>query len=317
MNIEDLPDLVERSFEAVAEVEVWDGGERLGGGTGFLADIEDDDSDTSDLLMTNAHVAKGGPELKVFFKDGRESSGKLVGIHPMVDIALFRLDEPRSNTLGLRGKDEFRLGEFAVALGHPQRFSWTVTAGLISGLDRPFFQDNSGLPITMLQTSAEINFGNSGGPLVGLDGRVIGVNTSGITRKDSMFKVDFAIPAYSARLAAIAIVDAADADHVPRAWTGLPIDPTPWRAPQDVVASHGVKGGAKVDGNPKDGTPASEAGLRDGDIVIGIEEREVDDPGDVFTWMLDPACLDREFELRFIRDGEVETTKMKAVDRDS
>lgn len=317
VNLEELPELVERSFEAVAEVEAWDGERGPGTGTGFLAMVDGDEGDTSDFVITNAHVAEGGSELKVFFKDAKESRGQLVGTHPMVDIALFRLDEPRGKALALRGKDDYRLGEFVIALGHPQRFSWTVTAGLISGLDRPTAQGNSGLPITMLQTSAEINFGNSGGPLIGLDGKVVGVNTSGITRQESMFKVNFAVPGHSARLAALAILDAKDADHVPRPWTGLPIHREPWKAPQDIIASFGVKGGARVDGTPRDGSPASEAGLRDGDVVIGIDDREVDDPGDVFTWMLDPSCLNREFELRFLRDGEIQTTMMRAVDRDS
>ena len=319
MNLKDLPDLVERSFEAVTEVEAWRDGEPVGGGTGFVAVLEDgDEGAMGDLVFTNAHVVNAGSELKVSFKDGKESSGRLLGTHPMVDIALFRLEEARTGALTLRGKNEYRLGEFVVALGHPAFFSWTVTAGLISGLDRPrpAGHHDSRLPITMLQTSAEINHGNSGGPLIGLDGKVVGINTSGLTQHETMLKVDFAIPAHSARLAAKAILEAEDADHVPRPWTGLPIHRVPWRAPQDVIASYGVKGGARVDGTPRDGSPASDAGLRDGDIVIGIEDREVDDPGDLFTWMLDPGCLEREVELRFIRDGEIEATKLRAVDRD-
>lgn len=318
MNLEDLPDLVERSFEAVAEIEVWENDKPVGGGSGFVAVLDQGgESTSSDLVFTNAHVVDAGSGLKVSFKDGTESAGKLVGTHPMVDVAVFRLDQARNGALTLRGQDEFRLGEFVLALGHPEFFSWTVTAGLISGLDRPrpAGHHKSRLPITMIQTSAEINRGNSGGPLIGLDGKVAGINTSGFTRHETMLKVDFAIPAHSARLAAMAILDAEDADHVPRPWTGLPIHRVPWKAPQDLFASFGVKGGALVSGDPDEESPAGKAGLRDGDIVIGIDDRDVDDPGDVFTWMLDPGCLDREFELRFIRDGEMETTKMKAVDR--
>lgn len=319
MNLEDLPDLVERSFDAVAEIEVWENDKPVGGGSGFVAVLDQaGESTTSALVFTNAHVVDAGSDLKISFKDGTESSGELLGTHPMVDVAVFRLEEGRSGALALRDRDEFRLGEFVLALGHPAFFSWTVTAGLISGLDRPrpAGHHNSRLPITMIQTSAEINQGNSGGPLIGLDGRVIGINTSGLTIQETMLKVDFAIPAHSARLAAEAILSAEGDDHVPRPWTGLPIHRVPWKAPREVFASFGVKGGAQVSGDPDEGSPAGKAGLRDGDIVIGIDDRDVDDPGDVFTWMLDPSCLDREFELRFIRDGAIETTTMKAVDKD-
>lgn len=315
VSLEDLPDLVERSFEAVAEIELWDDEQRVGGGTGFVAVLDDGGGGSSDLVVTNAHVASGGPEMKVFFKDGKEAKGELLGIHPMVDIALFRLEEPKERALELRGQGGFRLGEFVVALGHPQSFSWTATAGLISGLDRPAPHHNSGLPITMLQTSAEINHGNSGGPLVGLDGQVVGVNTSGITKHESMFKVDFAIPGHSARLAAEAIIGAGKNAQVPRPWTGLPIGSTPWKAPQEILVSYGIRGGAEVKGDPEDGSPAREAGLQDGDIVIGIDTTAVDDAGDLYTWMLDPGCLDHECEVKYLRDGKLETTAIRPVDR--
>ena len=320
VNLEELPDLVERSFRAVAEVEIWSNGESAGNGSGFLASLQDDDGEESDIVITNAHVVDGNgevedPEQKVFFQDGFEVEGHLVGTHPMADIAVYRLAEPRPEPLQLRKRQEIRLGEFVVALGHPAGMSWTATSGLVSGLDRPQSHLHSGLPITLIQTDADINHGNSGGPLIGLDGRVVGVNTQGSVSPGAVRKLNFAIPGHSARLAAVSILAAEGQDHVPRAWTGLKIQDRPWKAPQEILHQYGIRGGAVVNRQPPSGSPGSEAGLREGDVVVGIDDFVIDDPGDIFTWMLDPECMERDFELRILRDGNLESTTVRAIDR--
>jgi S1-C subfamily serine protease len=320
MNLEDLPGLVERSFRAVAEVEVWAEGELFGGGSAFLATLDDARSNQSSIVITNAHVVNGGgkvedPEIRVFFQDGYEAEGQVVGIHPMVDIAIFRLAESRQGALHLRANGEIHLGEFVIALGHPSGLSWTATSGLVSGLDRPESHLYSGLPITLLQTDADINPGNSGGPLIGLDGRVVGVNTQGVVNAELVSRLNFAIPAHSAGLAADAILSAEGEEHVPRPWTGVKIRNRPWKAPQEVIYEFGIKGGAVVNREPPSGSPGNAAGLREGDVVVGIGDLVIDDPGDFFTWMLDPACLERPFEVRVLRDGAIETTTVRAVDR--
>lgn len=320
MNLEELPGLVERSFQAVAEVEIWSGDEAIGGGSAFLASLNDGAGDESDVVITNAHVVEGhdeipDPEVKFFFQDGLEVEGHLADTHPMIDIAVYQLTEARPGPLQMRGQEEVRLGEFVIALGHPVGLSWTATSGLISGLDRPQSHLHSGLPITLLQTDADINNGNSGGPLIGLDGRVVGVNTQIAVNAQMVRKLNFAIPAHSAKLAAEAILSAEGDDHVPRAWTGVKIRDRPWRASQEIIREHGVKGGAVVNREPPNGSPGSEAGLREGDVVVGIGDVVIDDPGDFFTWMLDPQCMEKDFEFRILRDGKLGTTTVRAIDR--
>jgi len=156
----------------------------------------------------------------------------------------------------------------------------------------------------MLQTDAAVFYGNSGGPLIGLDRKVVAVNTqirSAIGGEST--HISFGIPGDSVRKACAAILEF-EGGEINRPFTGLPVDPEPWLPDKDEHDLLGINGGVKVKRDPEPETPAHIAGIRGGDIIIGIDEVTVDDPGDVFSWLLDHRCIGRKSVLKFIRDGK-------------
>ncbi|MER7461141.1 trypsin-like peptidase domain-containing protein [Micromonospora sp. NPDC126480] len=182
----DLVTAAARALPGVVSVQVRGGASRSSG-SGFVIDDRGH-------IVTNDHVVAGAGTISVVGQDGRRLAARLVGRDPGSDIAVVRVDGARLPALPLAPAGQTRVGEPALALGSPLGLSGTVTAGIVSALDRPV-RLGGGARQSAVQTDASINPGNSGGPLVNARGEVVGVNTAIATLEGGgSIGIGFAIP---------------------------------------------------------------------------------------------------------------------------
>jgi S1-C subfamily serine protease len=223
-------------------------------------------------VVTNAHVVGDGRSFTVRFSDGSETTGTLVGADQGTDIAVLRVEvaEPGSvQPLELR-TTAVRPGETAVAIGSPLGFGASVSAGIVSGVGRTIpAPDGSGIPGS-IQTDAALNRGNSGGPLLDAEGRVIGVNTQ--LRSPG---IGFAVGIETARSAAEQLIETGRVEH---ALLGVRIQTASPSAAREL----GIAAGPQVV-EVQPGTPAAEAGLRAGRSSRTIDGQELTTDGDVIV----------------------------------
>jgi S1-C subfamily serine protease len=258
----------------VTEAEGGRGLTEIGRGTGFI--IADDG-----YVVTNQHVVNGGQRFRVILADGRPRDAELIGSDPVSDLAVIRIKGEVPATVPLGDSDNLAVGQPVLAIGSPLgTFTNTVTRGIVSGLSRTI----PGAPLyaNLIQHDAAINPGNSGGPLFNLAGEVVGVNTLGISENpdgDVAQGIFFAIPANTVReIAALLIRDG----RVVYPFFGVAFEPiTPSLAAQfDLPVSDGIY----VNDVTED-SPAEEAGVRTGDIVLAINGRRIT-PQDPFIDIL-------------------------------
>ncbi|MGA8211411.1 MAG: trypsin-like peptidase domain-containing protein [Nocardioidaceae bacterium] len=224
-------------------------------------------------VITNNHVvadATGPGEIKVVDRDGRSYTATIVGRSPVYDIAVLAVRSgSRLRAAPIGASRKLRVGDTVVAIGSPLGLTSTVTSGIVSATDRPVTTGGTAGSsyINALQTDAAINPGNSGGPLANLRGQVVGVNsaiatTGGLSGESGNIGVGFAIPMEQVRITAAQILATGQARYPV---IGANVD-TRTRST-----------GAVVVDTPKSGTPAASAGLRKGDVVVGINGRPVTD----------------------------------------
>jgi serine protease Do len=229
-----------------------------GSGSGFIID-------SKGLVMTNNHVIAGAVVIRVRLQDGRSFEGEIVGRDPLTDIALVRLkgkfDALPSVRLG--DSDAMHVGDWVVAIGNPFGLASSVSAGIISAMDR---QIGASRFDQFLQTDAAINPGNSGGPLFNLKGEVIGMNTAIIGAATG---IGFAVPS---NLMRALLPQLESRGQVTRGWLGVSI--------QDVGRSLGralglsIEEGALVN-EVNSGSPAEKGGLKSEDIIVSLDGEKV------------------------------------------
>lgn len=235
---------------------------RRGLGSGFIIDAE------KGYIVTNNHVVAGVDDIKVRLSDKRVFDAKLVGADAKTDIAVVQIKAKNLTEIKLGDSDKLKVGDFVVAVGSPFGLRGTVSFGIVSAKGR----SNLGIEDyeDFIQTDAAINVGNSGGPLVNIDGEVVGINTAILSRTGGSVGVGFAIPV---NMAKGIIAQLVKSGKVTRGWLGVMIqDLTP-----EVAEKLGLKRaeGALVT-RVVEKTPAAKAGLEPGDVIIKYGAQKVE-----------------------------------------
>ena len=234
-------------------------------------------------ILTAAHVVGNATDVRVTFFDGSSVDGVVVGADSFTDVAVVKVD-PTGRTLvpaTIADGDDVRVGQLAVAVGSPFGFDQTVTAGIISAVDRIVNE------VSMVQTDAPINPGNSGGPLINLAGEVVGINDLIFTESGSNAGVGFAI---SIDLAIIIAEQLLDGEEPRFALLGVSTTP----------ASNGERGAQVQSVQP--GSAADGGGIEAGDIIVGLNGANTRGTSELRAQILDQAP-GSEVEITVIRDG--------------
>jgi Do/DeqQ family serine protease len=265
------------------------GGHREGGlGSGVV--VRDDG-----IILTNHHVIEGAGEIKVELSDRRVYDAKVVGTDPPTDLAVLRIDARRLPSLPLGDSSAVRVGDIVLAFGNPLGVGQTVTMGIISAKGRHTGLNDGGFE-DFLQTDAPINRGNSGGALVDLEGRLVGINSQIMSPSGGNIGIGFAIPA---SMAGSVMDQLLDGGTVRRGQLGVTIQPvTP-----ELARGLGLDdlSGALVS-SVTEGSAAARAGVERGDVIVSLDGRRVADGNELRNLVAGTAPGSR-VALGVLRDG--------------
>jgi len=277
-------------------------------GSGFLISSDG-------YLLTNEHVIHNASEIVVSLSDGKTADAKLVGSDYVTDMALIKIEGKNYPYLEFGDSDNVLIGEWAIAIGNPFGLfeinsNPTVTVGVVSAVDRDFGrQRNERVYEDMIQTDAAINQGNSGGPLINSIGQVIGLNTfiyTGDGGKGSI-GLGFAIP--SNRMLRV-LQDLKKFGEVNRSWTtGLTVEDIPPMVARyfKMKSAEGV-----IITNVEKGSPAAEASLEIGDIIIEINEKKIRKEDDIWKVIDDSDLRGGDaLKLKIIRDRKAYSVSLR------
>jgi serine protease Do len=260
----------------------------VGQGSGFLITPDG-------YILTNNHVVGNSDRVSVQLLDGREYKAEIVGTDPGSDLAVIKVDETDLPFLQLGDSEKLEVGDWVLAVGNPFGLSHTLTAGVVSAKGR------SGMGLNdyedFIQTDAAINPGNSGGPLVNLDGDVVGINTAIFSRSGGYMGIGFAIPVNMAKIIRDQLIEHGE---VRRGRLGVYIQDMT----HDLAESFGLK---KAEGilvtQVIEGSPAEDAGLERGDVIVQIDSSRVDDVA-MLRNRISLTNPGTEVRLSILRDGE-------------
>jgi S1-C subfamily serine protease len=328
-----LPEVYRRSEGGVVQVSVTDVVEtedpffripqqeqQRGLGSGFVID-------KSGHIVTNFHVIEGADEVEVSFSNGEEMSADVVGSDPSTDIAVLDVDANARalHVLTLGNSDQLEVGDEVIAIGNPLGFERTMTAGIVSALGRVIESPGQFQIDEVIQTDAPINRGNSGGPLLDAQGRVVGVNTQIASVSGGNIGLGFAVPINTVKDVVAQLIDKGRVEH---AWLGV----TTQEIDEDVYDMFNlpVERGLLIT-SVVEGSPAERAGLRGGteqatvdgttwilggDIIVEAEGTRLR-TFDELRELIEGKDPDDELTLVVNRDGDERTVTVKLGRRPS
>jgi Do/DeqQ family serine protease len=250
------------------------------------------------IVVTNNHVVKvgGTAEIRIVLADRREFDAKVILQDEKSDIAVLRIEggNGRFPFLEFEDSDTMEVGDLVIAIGNPFGVGQTVTTGIISALGRTEVSKSDAQ--VFIQTDAAINPGNSGGALVAMSGRIVGINTAIFTRSGGSQGIGFAIPS---NLVKLYVESAVSGRKLERPWLGAKLD----AVTRDLAEALGLDrvSGALVS-KIYDKSPAAEAGLVPGDVIVGVEGHEVADARAVY-YRLTTRGIGRQAKLDVVRKG--------------
>jgi len=254
------------------------------------------------IVVTNYHVVKGGggagAEIKVALADRREYDATIILSDKQSDLAVLKIKAGgrRFPYLQFDDSDTLQVGDLVLAIGNPFGVGQTVTSGIVSALARS--RVGKSRDQVFIQTDAAINPGNSGGALVDMHGHLIGINTMIFSRSGGSNGIGFAIPSNQVK---IVVDSAASGKKVKRPWFGARLEPLT-ASIAEALGREKVSG-ALVSQVYKD-SPADEAGMRAGDVIITIDGRDVADPRS-FNYRFNTRGLDGRAALSVLRRGKI------------
>jgi S1-C subfamily serine protease len=263
--------------------------ERHGGGSGFVFTPDG-------LVLTNSHVVHDASRIEVTVADGRRFPARVIGDDPATDLAVIQIDGSGLTAVTLGDSQGLRVGQLVIAIGNPYGFQSTVTAGVVSALGRSLRSYSGRLIEDVVQTDASLNPGNSGGPLVASDGRVVGVNTATILPAQGLC---FAIGINTAKFVASRLLRDG---RIRRSYIGVSAQTVPIHRRlvryYDLLKETGV---VVLSAEPN--SPAQRAGLREGDVIIALEGQPVAGVDDLHR-LLTEVRVGAKSELMVLRGTE-------------
>lgn len=247
-------------------------------------------------LMTNAHVVGHAQRIDVTTLEGQTVSASLVGSDPDTDVAILKIDPGIVPAVKLGDSSRLRVGQVAVAIGNPLGFQFTVTSGIVSALGRSMRSESGRLIDEIVQTDAALNPGNSGGPLLNTRGEVIGINTAIIAMAQSLC---FAVPVNTAQRIAMTLLREGE---IRRAYLGVGgqtvqisrLQARAWDIPNE---------GAALVLQVESESPASRAGLREGDIIVRIAGQTVNAVDDIHK-VLSEDMIGQKTTISIVRSNQ-------------
>jgi S1-C subfamily serine protease len=262
---------------------------RLSNGSGVLVSADG-------IALTNSHVVRGTFGVEVDLADGRTLLADVVGDDPLTDLAVLRVDATGLPHLELGDSNELRVGNTVLAVGSPFGLTRSVTMGIVSALGRTL--PAAGRAIEgIIQTDAALNPGNSGGPLLDADGRVVGINTASVPEGQGLA---FAVPSNTA---AFVVREILAHGRVRRARIGIHVEEAYLPGRVHAVAVRGVE----------KNSPAGEAGLEKGDFIVGFRDAGIASISDLHR-LLDAAAIDRLLPVLVVRRGEQMTIDLRPAE---
>ena len=242
--------------------------QQVGLGSGVIVSAEG-------YLLTNQHVVEDATEIEVQLQDGRQTRARLVGSDTETDIAVLKIDLDRLPVIALGDVRALQVGDAVLAIGNPFNVGQTVTAGIVSALDRS--DAGSSRFQNFIQTDAAINPGNSGGALVDARGALVGINTAIFSRSGGSMGIGFAVPVDTARQVMELLVRDGT---VRRGWLG--VEPRDLSAELAESLNLPVKNGVLITGVLQSG-PAAKGGVRPGDVVVKVGDQTVRNTAELFA----------------------------------
>ncbi|MEQ9151652.1 MAG: DegQ family serine endoprotease [Parvibaculum sp.] len=266
-------------------------------GSGFVIDPDG-------IVITNNHVIDGADRIEVTFIDGTTLPAEVEGTDPKTDLAVLRVkSDKKLPYVELGDSDRARVGDWVIAIGNPFGLGGTVTAGIISALNRDIHAGNYD---DFIQTDAAINRGNSGGPLFDLDGRVVGVNSAIISPSGASVGIGFAVPTSTVKPIVDQILKYGETR---RGWIGVRIQTVTPEIAESLGL--GTARGALVAG-VSPGGPAAAAGLETGDIVLAFDGRNIETMRDL-PRVVAEATIGSSADVQIFRDGETLTRRIEVA----
>lgn len=248
------------------------------------------------VIVTNNHVIEGATEITVVLFDRREFDAKVVLADPRTDIAILQIEAGGESlkTLSLMDSDQVLVGDIVLAIGNPFGIGQTVTNGIVSATART--QQGISDFGFFIQTDAAVNPGNSGGALIGLDGRLMGINTAIYSRTGASNGIGFAIPS---NMVKSVIRAALNEGQLARPWLGIKGQ----TVTNDLAAGIGLDrpGGVLVD-SLYAGGPASMAQIISGDVIMAVNDKEIIDEG-ALNFRIATMQRGEQVKLIVLRDG--------------
>lgn len=261
---EEIPEFFRRFFDVPGMPE---GGrpDRRGAGSGFIMESDG-------YIITNHHVIEDADQIIVRMADRREFEAELIGSDPLSDIALLKIDARNLPVLKLGNSKTLRPGEWVVAIGSPFNFDQSVTAGIVSAKGRSTNQQQY---VPFIQTDVAINQGNSGGPLLNMDGEVVGINSWILSSGGGYMGLSFSIPIETAERT---IKQLREHGKVSRGLMGVQVG----AVTREMAEAFGLERpvGALVN-DVTAGSAAERAGIQPGDVILAFDGEEIESSGDL------------------------------------